>query len=83
MNVFHLTLAKLTVTLPVISTPYASLFLTVWATRAAEMRALDGTQPTLRQSPPIRWFSMRATYPNMPPVREKPKERCSAAQNRS
>lgn len=32
----------------------------MFATLAAEMRAFDGTQPTLRQSPPMRWFSIKA-----------------------
>src|SRR3989449_4516750 len=30
--------------------------------RAARMTPFDGTQPTLRQSPPIRCFSIRATF---------------------
>lgn len=34
----------------------------MFATLAAEMRALDGTQPTFRQSPPMRWFSIKAHF---------------------
>ena len=36
---------------------------TVWAARAEAMSALLGTQPVLRQSPPMRWRSTSATRP--------------------
>ena len=35
-------------------------------TRAARMIPFEGTQPTFRQSPPIRWRSISATFAPIP-----------------
>ena len=43
------------------STPNCAALRTVAATRAAPMTPLEGTQPTLRQSPPISSRSINAT----------------------
>ena len=48
------------------STPQAPAPRTVAATRAEASRALEGTQPKLRQSPPRRRRSTRATFPPSP-----------------
>mmetsp|Transcript_18887 Transcript_18887/g.48478 ORF Transcript_18887/g.48478 Transcript_18887/m.48478 type:complete len:227 (+) Transcript_18887:616-1296(+) len=65
-----ITLPKSTVTSPVF-TPNSLAFLASCAARAARMRALLGTQPTLRQSPPIRCSSMMATFPPRPAAMEE------------
>ena len=46
---------------PSVRTPYAGASRTSCATCAARSTPFDGTQPKLRQSPPIRWRSTSAT----------------------
>jgi hypothetical protein len=48
--------------------PQREAWAIVWAARAEAMRALLGTQPVFRQSPPMRCFSMSATRPPRPAV---------------
>jgi hypothetical protein len=47
-------------------TPNSPASRTAATARAARMMALDGTQPTLRQSPPMKCFSMSATFAPSP-----------------
>gem|GEM_PF-5401038 len=56
-----ITLAKSTDTPSGTSTPKSPASLTPAATRAALMIAFEGTHPTFRQSPPIKFLSTSAT----------------------
>jgi len=47
-------------------TPKPPLLRTSWRARAARITPLEGTQPTLRQSPPMRCRSIRATFAPRP-----------------
>ena len=70
-------LPKSMVMLPLQDMPNSPAAFTSWAARLARMMPLEGTHPTFRQSPPMRWRSMRATFA------PSPRRSCCRDQSRS